>query len=246
MNIRMLLAASAVMCCLFHSAAYALLLGQVVNDYPAPVCAQALPFTYDSYPMKTNTVGVDTMSAIDGYTGLRLNDGTNQPYVTNLTARSGAWIDLSPQLETGGNMAGGNHRLLANIGGKIVWVTMQASTMRYYAAARAMQQPASNQAIYYYYVDNQLLSNIPPAQYANEGDALQYRRVMPLQLNPQISGRGSLSVQLYGMAMPNGYNNILVDYYTIGTWFYTSPTTGVQYCGKGMRYYSYAMKATVQ
>jgi hypothetical protein len=230
-----LVATAATLLAACSPAAYAATLGELIDSFPEPICARVVPLNYETYP-SGNAPAISRMNGIEGYQGLRKFPSTDA-YVTNLTVPAGTMVELRPQLEPGGNAVDGE-RLQSYLGGSLGWVTMKRETFRYFTSARA-----HNNGLFYLLSDFQM-QQVTPQQFTDEGVALRSRRAAQMEVRTDIQGRGRVQLGIHAGPLPSGTTFLQVDYYTVGHWF--KEVNGVQYCGKGLRYFDYAMKVQYQ
>lgn len=213
-------------------------LGELIDKYPQPVCANVIPLSYLPYPSGASPA-MSRLSFIQGYVGLRRYPSSN-PYVQNLTVPRGAAVELRPQLEPGGNGTDGEW-LQIYFNGKLSSVLMKRSTFKYFASARvASTTGTSPYNTSYLFLSDFQIRAIDFAEYSTEGTALRNRVASPMEVRSNVVGPGSVQLGILAAPLPAAVNNISVDFYTVGTWYHE--VNGKQYCGKGLRYFDYSMR----
>ncbi|QDQ28208.1 hypothetical protein FNU76_18670 [Chitinimonas arctica] len=215
--------------------AQAATLGQVIDSFPQPQCANVLPMvlTMGDTPTSPSFVWGQQWTGTGAPAFRTLNAGSNTAYTPGLDATSNQPVEIRPQLQNGGDVINGGIGLNGYIDGQFVNnITMLAPTQRHYLSARLWEMnPAAPWSVKTYMQFNGTLG------FETVSDAeppLRDRKVKELQYFPQFNGYpGAYQETVFSGFLAKGTYFLTTDFYTIGHWF--STVKGKSYCGKGFR-----------
>ncbi|MGQ5524026.1 hypothetical protein ACUHMQ_12300 [Chitinimonas sp. PSY-7] len=227
--------------------AHALTMGQVIDSFPQPNCANVLPITPDlmAKPLPQNYMGTYEFGTFDVPAAFRTLSG--QPgYSKKLDAFSTQVIEIRPQLQSGGDRSYGGVTVRGPIDGQYVDNgVMSIESQRQYVGGLVRKTDAVFTApeSYYQFDGNLALESTswsPPLRDMNVKELQYFPQYVP---DLRYGGLpGALQETLFMGYLPKGQYYLTTYRYSIGHWFAT--VNGRQYCGKGLQVRRYSSTGT--